>query len=141
MRYQGHTDAQGSEGYNQWLSEQRALSVYRFFLQEEMAQASDEARRQQAKEILGNVDTMLQMTWNAVRSQPRRRQQWLDSLEGVATGKGETEPLVPGQGRNALNRRVTISFAQDQAGPLASLCANLIPEAADDNSTEEGETP
>lgn len=145
VRYQGHTDAQGSEGYNQWISEQRALSVYRFFLQEEIAQTTTQTtnveRRQQAKEILGNVDTMLQMTWNAVRQQPRRRQQWLDSLEGVATGKGETEPLVPGKGRNAINRRVTLIFAEEQAGLLASLCTNLIPEAAGDNATEEEVTP
>ncbi len=151
VRYEGHTDAQGSAGYNQWISEQRALSVYRFFLQEELAQTTtqtaqttDEEHRKQAKEILGNVDTMLQMTWNAVRQQPRRRQQWLDSLEGVAIGKGETEPLAPGKGRNALNRRVTLTFANEhnvQAGPLASLCTTLIPKAAEESAAEEKETP
>jgi outer membrane protein OmpA-like peptidoglycan-associated protein len=32
LRFEGHTDLVGEEDYNQWLSEQRALSVFRFFL-------------------------------------------------------------------------------------------------------------
>lgn len=122
VRYEGHTDLQGSGGYNQWISEQRALAIYRFFLREEMATTGEPNRRAQLKQALQNVETMLDMNYNAVRRQPQRRKQWIDSLNGVVVGKGLTEPLVNRKGPNARNRRVTLTFAKEQASNLAALC-------------------
>ncbi len=122
VRYEGHTDLQGSGGYNQWISEQRALAVYRFFLREEKAATGEPNRRAQLEQALQNVETMLDMDYNSVRRQPQRRKQWIDSLKGVVVGKGLTEPLVNRKGPNARNRRVTLTFANEQASILAALC-------------------
>jgi len=129
VRYEGHTDLEGEEDYNQWLSEQRALSIYRFFLEETIALTEAPEQRAALEQTLSDVETMLKMSFRAVRRQPRRRQEWLDSLNGVVAGKGEREPLVSDPDENAANRRVNLIFPKTPGGGLATLCrAQIIPE-------------
>ena len=47
----------------------------------------------------------------------------LDRLDDAVAGRGMREPLIPVQGANEENRRVTLIFPEAQAGQLTSLCA------------------
>ena len=126
IRFEGHTDTEGSEEYNKWISEQRALAVYRFFLQEDLARATDATQASDLAKILADVDTMLAMSFNAVRRQPRRRRQWIDSLNGVVVGKGPDEIITGIPGDDPRHRRVTLILLKDQRGDLARLCGGLF---------------
>ena len=121
VRYEGHTDLTGEEDYNQWLSEQRALSVYRFFLEEQIAGASVPDERAEAESRLALVEQLLGMNFNAARRQAARRQELLAGLGEAVVGKGMREPLVPESGPNEQNRRVNLIFPQTTAG-LTTLC-------------------
>ncbi|MFB3141036.1 MAG: OmpA family protein [Candidatus Acidiferrales bacterium] len=123
VRYEGHTDLAGEEDYNQWLSEQRALAVYRYFLQDRLSYAAQASDRADAQEKLRSVEALLNMNFNAARRAPDRRQELLDRLGDAVTGRGMREPLIPVQGANEENRRVTLIFPEAQAGQLSSLCA------------------
>jgi outer membrane protein OmpA-like peptidoglycan-associated protein len=123
VRYEGHTDLVGEEDYNQWLSEQRALAVYRYFLQDRLSYAAQASDRADAQEKLRSVEALLNMNFNAARRAPDRRQELLGRLGDAVTGRGMREPLIPVQGTNEENRRVTLIFPEAQAGQLSSLCA------------------
>jgi outer membrane protein OmpA-like peptidoglycan-associated protein len=122
IRYEGHTDLEGEEDYNQWLSEQRALAVYRFFLQDRLARTQIPDEHAQLDERLQVVEQLLGMNYNTSRRQADQRQELLARLGGTVVGKGMREPLVPAQGRNAQNRRVTLIFPQAGPGGLSSYC-------------------
>jgi hypothetical protein len=66
---------------------------------------------------------LLNMNFNAARRAPDRRQELLGRLGDAVTGRGMREPLIPVQGANEENRRVTLIFPEAQAGQLSSLCA------------------
>jgi outer membrane protein OmpA-like peptidoglycan-associated protein len=122
VRFEGHTDMVGNENFNQWLSEQRALAVYGYFLEQQLAQSRIPDERSFLEERLKVVQRLLRMNFNTARRQATRRQQWLTTLEDAVAGKGMREPLVPEPGSSAQNRRVTLVFPQSTAGGIGSLC-------------------
>jgi outer membrane protein OmpA-like peptidoglycan-associated protein len=120
--FEGHTDLEGTEDYNQWLSEQRALAVYQFFLQQEMADAVISDQRDFLQQRLDGVERLLGMSFNTARRQSAQRQQWFAEMGDTVTGKGMREPLVPEPGPNEQNRRVALIFP-NAAGGLGPFCA------------------
>ena len=120
--FEGHTDLEGTEDYNQWLSEQRALAVYQFFLQQEMAQAVISDQRDFLQQRLDRVERLLSMSFNTARRQSAQRRQWLAEVGDTVVGKGMREPLVPAPGPNPQNRRVALIFPH-AAGRLGPFCA------------------
>jgi len=122
VRYEGHTDLVGEEAYNQWLSEQRALAVYRYFLEDRLARTPDEAARSQLQDQWKQVDELLKMTYAQVRRAPEKRQELLAPLGDTVIGKGMREPVAPEKGPNEKNRRVTLSFPEAQTGDVTALC-------------------
>jgi outer membrane protein OmpA-like peptidoglycan-associated protein len=120
--FEGHTDLEGTEDYNQWLSEQRALAVYQFFLQHEMADAVISDQRDFLQQRLDGVERLLDMSFNNARRQSAQRQQWLAEVGDTVAGKGMREPLVPEPGPNEQNRRVALIFPH-AAGGLGPFCA------------------
>ncbi|MGH9788446.1 MAG: OmpA family protein [Candidatus Acidiferrales bacterium] len=125
VRYEGHTDLVGEEDYNQWLSEQRALSVYRYFLEDALARAQEEDAHTDIQEQLNRVDQLLKMTWAQTRRQPAQRQELLEPIATVVVGKGMREPVVAEKGQNEKNRRVTLSFPPVEAGDVSTLCPQM----------------
>jgi len=121
LRLEGHTDLVGEEEYNQWLSEQRALSVYRFFLEDALGRAFEE-QRYPLEADLSVVEQLLKMNYNAARRQATQRQELLAQLEGRVVGKGMREPMVPEKGPNEQNRRVTLVFFPPQPDAPVSPC-------------------
>jgi len=121
VRFEGHTDLVGEEDYNQWLSEQRALSVYRYFLEDALGRALEE-QRVQMEEDLSVVEQLLKMNYNAARRQATERQELLARLENRVVGKGMREPMVPEKGPNEQNRRVTLVFFPQQPDAPVSPC-------------------
>jgi outer membrane protein OmpA-like peptidoglycan-associated protein len=122
VRYEGHTDLVGEEDYNQWLSEQRALSVYRYFLEDALSRAQEEDARTDIQEQLSRVDQLLKMTWAQTRRNPAQRQELLEPIATVVVGKGLREPVVAEKGPNERNRRVTLNFPPVEAGEASTLC-------------------
>ncbi|MBI2957185.1 MAG: OmpA family protein, partial [Acidobacteria bacterium] len=94
-RYEGHTDLVGEEDYNQWLSEQRALSVYQYILQQRRSAAASEEEQAQWDGQLRGVEQLLAMNYNVARRQAGQRQELLAALGHKVVGKGLREPLVP----------------------------------------------
>ena len=122
MRFEGHTDLVGEEDYNQWLSEQRALAVYRYFLEEQLAQSRIPDERtflQERQEVVGKL---LNMNYNTARRQASQRREMLAQLGGAVVGKGMSEPLVPEKGADEQNRRVALVFPEGNVRGLSSLC-------------------
>jgi outer membrane protein OmpA-like peptidoglycan-associated protein len=122
VRYEGHTDLVGEEDYNQWLSEQRALAVYGYFLKDALSRAQEEDARTDIEGQLSRVDQLLEMTYAQTRRQPAQRQELLEPIATVVVGKGMREPVVPEKGPNEKNRRVTLNFPPVQAGDVSTLC-------------------
>jgi len=127
IRFEGHTDLAGEEDYNQWLSEQRALSVYRFFLEEQKAQARLSDEREQAESRLAVVEQLLGMNFNAARREAARRTELLGGLGDAVVGKGMREPLAPERGPNEENRRVNLIFPETTAAGLNTVCPAVSP--------------
>jgi outer membrane protein OmpA-like peptidoglycan-associated protein len=127
VRYEGHTDLAGEEDYNQWLSEQRALSVYRYFVEEQAANARVPDERAEAESRLAQIEQLLAMNYNVARRQADRRQELLEALGGEVVGKGMREPLVPERGPNEENRRVNLIFPETTAAGLNTLCPAVSP--------------
>jgi len=124
--FEGHTDLEGTEEYNQWLSEQRALAVYQFFLEQELVLAVIPDQRDFLQQRLSEVNRLLDMSFNIARRQAAQRQEWFAGLGDAVVGKGMREPLVPEPGPNQQNRRVTLIFPQ-AAGGLGPFCAAAAP--------------
>ncbi|MGH9788447.1 MAG: OmpA family protein, partial [Candidatus Acidiferrales bacterium] len=121
IRFEGHTDLVGEEDYNQWLSEQRALSVYRYFLEDALGRALEE-QRYPLEADLNVIEQLLKMSYNVARRQATQRQELLAQLEGRVVGKGMREPMVPEKGPNEQNRRVTLVFFPQQPDAPVSPC-------------------
>jgi outer membrane protein OmpA-like peptidoglycan-associated protein len=118
VRYEGHTDLVGEDGYNQWLSEQRALSVYHYFLEEAQ---SHEAPGAGANPRLGAVTRLLGMRYGTTRT-AAEREELLAGMTDAVLGKGEREPIVGTQASEEKNRRVVLHFPPSQAGQFSSIC-------------------
>ncbi|HUU14264.1 MAG TPA: OmpA family protein [Terriglobia bacterium] len=124
VRYEGHTDRPGEEDYNQWLSEQRALNVQRYFLEESMSHETDPARQLTGTLAtrLATVERLSRMTFAASRRDLSTRQQLLAELGGTVIGKGEREPVEDVPGQSERNRRVVLLFPPAELGQATSLC-------------------
>lgn len=122
LRFEGHTDLVGEEDYNQWLSEQRALSVYRYFLEDAIARTADDSARGELDTELSVVEQLLKMNYNTARRQASQRQELLTLLGNRVAGKGMREPLVPEKGPNEQNRRVTLILVAGESGGSVSFC-------------------
>lgn len=127
VRYQGHTDRTGEDDYNQWLSEQRALSVYRYFLEEALARESDPARHDAVEQRLATVQQLLAASYAAARRNLPPRQELLAQLGDTVSGKGEREPVEDVPGASERNRRVVLLFPPAQLGQVSALCEAPAP--------------
>ncbi len=121
VRYEGHTDRVGEDDYNQWLSEQRALSVYRYFLEERIARESDAAAREAARDRLTVVQQLLAMPYGGAR-RGTQQADLMAKLGDSVIGKGEREPVEDVQTQSERNRRVVLLFPPAQTGQATSLC-------------------
>lgn len=121
VRYEGHTDRVGEDDYNQWLSEQRALSVYRYFLEERIARESDPSARDAARDRLGAVQQLMAMNFAAAR-RGSQRTDLMAKLGDTVIGKGERDPVEDVQTQNERNRRVVLLFPPAQTGQATALC-------------------
>lgn len=122
VRYEGHTDRVGDDNYNQWLSEQRALAVFGYFLEESLAQTRDPAARQLLPDRLASVRQLLDGRQPPGGRAAEARREALARLGDAVTGKGEHEPVEDLQGPSERNRRVVLLFPPAQAGQVTSLC-------------------
>lgn len=122
VRYEGHTDRVGEDAYNQWLSEQRALSVYRYFLEDARALAASAEEQQAAQHLLGVVGELLKMPYSANPRRMAARQELLAQLGDVVVGMGERQPVEDTERASERNRRVVLLFPPAAAGQASSLC-------------------
>jgi len=122
VNYEGHTDRVGDDNYNQWLSEQRALSVYRYFLEESLAHPTEPAARDRIQERLGAVKQLLETKQPPKGRGAEARAEAMARLDNAVIGKGEREPVEDTQGPSERNRRVVLLFPPAQAGQVTSLC-------------------
>lgn len=121
VSYEGHTDRVGEDDFNQWLSEQRALSVYRYFLEELLTREQDPAAREAANDRLNAVKQLLAMQYAAARRGSARTDA-LAKVSSAIIGKGEREPVEDVPGASERNRRVVLLFPPAQTGQATSLC-------------------
>jgi outer membrane protein OmpA-like peptidoglycan-associated protein len=128
VRYEGHTDRVGEAAYNQWLSEQRALSVYRYFLEDARALAATSGQQQEAQHLLGVVGELLRMPYSANPRRVQARQQLLEQLDEVVVGMGPRQPVEDTPRASERNRRVVLLFPPAAAGQASSLCQSPHPQ-------------
>lgn len=128
VRYEGHTDLVGEEAYNQWLSEQRALSVYRYFLEDSLALAGTAEEQQAAQHLLGVVTELMKMPYSASARRVEARQQLMAQLGDVVVGMGERQPVENTERPSERNRRVVLLFPPAAAGQASSLCQAPNPQ-------------
>ncbi|MBI1940258.1 MAG: OmpA family protein [Acidobacteria bacterium] len=121
VSYEGHTDRPGEEDYNQWLSEQRALAVQRYFVEESLGRETDPAARGTLTTRLATVERLTRSSFAASKRNPSERQQLLTEL-GTVIGKGEREPVEDVPGQSERNRRVVLLFPPAEMGQATSLC-------------------
>jgi outer membrane protein OmpA-like peptidoglycan-associated protein len=121
VRYEGHTDRTGEEDYNQWLSEQRALAVQRYFLEEALTHETDPAARGTLTTRLATVEGLSRMSFAVSNRDAAERQQLLTEL-GTVLGKGEREPVEDVPGQSERNRRVVLLFPPAELGQATSVC-------------------
>ncbi len=122
VSYEGHTDRVGEDDYNQWLSEQRALSVYRYFLEEQLTHEQDAAAREAASEQLNATKQLLAMQYATAARRGQARADALSRVGGAIIGKGEREPVEDVPGASERNRRVVLLFPPARTGQASSLC-------------------
>ncbi|MCL4523685.1 MAG: OmpA family protein [Acidobacteria bacterium] len=122
VRYEGHTDRVGDDNYNQWLSEQRALAVYRYFLEDGLLHTQDAAARDILQARLVVVRSLLEAKQPPAGRAVGVRQESLAKLGDNVIGKGEREPVEDTQAASERNRRVVLLFPPSQAGQVTSLC-------------------
>ena len=122
VRYEGHTDRVGKDDYNQWLSEQRALAVHRYFLEERLSQQTEADDRDALELRLATVQKLDGMSYASSRRSPSEREQLLAELGDTVQGKGEREPVEDVPGPSEPNRRVVLLFPPAEMGQASSLC-------------------
>ena len=131
VRYEGHTDRVGDDDYNQWLSEQRALGVYLYFLDETLKQPPANESQENADQQRQIVRELL--ATNYASSLPGiTREEWLAQLNGAVVGKGETDPVEDTGEASELNRRVVLLFPPSPMGQVTSLCEGPPAQSQDD---------
>ena len=131
VRYEGHTDRVGDDDYNQWLSEQRALGVYLYFLDETLKQPPANESQENADQQRQIVRELL--ATNYASSLPGiTREEWLAQLNGAVVGKGETDPVEDTGAASELNRRVVLLFPPSPMGQVTSLCEGPPAQSQDD---------
>ena len=125
VRYEGHTDRVGDDDYNQWLSQQRALGVYLYFLDETLKQPPANESQENADKQRQIVRQLL--ATNYASSLPGiTREELLTQLNGAVVGKGETEPVEDTEAASERNRRVVLLFPPSPMGQVTSLCAGPL---------------
>ena len=122
VRYEGHTDRVGGDAFNQWLSEQRALAVYRYFLGEKMSHETDPEAHAAARQRLATVQILLEMKYSAQQGPSPARQSMMVRLRDNVVGKGEKDPAENVDGPSERNRRVTLLFSPAEVGRVSSRC-------------------
>jgi len=122
VRYEGHTDRVGEDDFNQWLSEQRALAVYRYLLEESLSHATSPAAREADEPRRAAVQQLLSANYAVASRNAIARQELLARLGDTVAGKGERDPVEDTQGPSERNRRVVLLFPPAQLGQLTSLC-------------------
>jgi outer membrane protein OmpA-like peptidoglycan-associated protein len=122
VRYEGHTDRVGDDNYNQWLSEQRALAVYRYFLEEALLHTQDPAAHDLLQARLAAARQLLEAKQPPTGRAAAARQDAMGKLGDAVIGKGEREPVEDTQAASERNRRVVLLFPPSQAGQVTSLC-------------------
>jgi outer membrane protein OmpA-like peptidoglycan-associated protein len=122
VHYEGHTDLVGEEDYNQWLSEQRALAVYSYILEEQARLEADPVQRDIAGQRLATAKQLLGLSYAASRRGSGVRDDLLGRLGDAVIGKGEREPVELTQAPSERNRRVVLLIPPIQMGETATLC-------------------
>ncbi len=122
VKYAGHTDLVGAEDYNQWLSEQRALSVSQYLLTQRQQLYKDDPRANKTADELSAIQTLLQMDAVRSKTQAAARKGLLDQVSQLVEGMGFRSPVVNEKGKNEKNRRVEVIFAEAKGSAMTSLC-------------------
>ncbi len=122
VKYVGYTDLVGDADYNQWLSEQRALAVYRYFLEDTLARAPVSAEGDAAGGRLSVVTQLKEMSYQGSRRGVASRQQLLAQLGDMVVGWGESDPVENVPTASERNRRVVLLIPPAQVGQVTSLC-------------------
>jgi outer membrane protein OmpA-like peptidoglycan-associated protein len=126
IKFEGHTDWVGAEDYNQWLSEQRALSVAEYMLEQQLQLQPDESTREVNEQRLGMVRELQAMDFNSSQGNKRlRRNDLLAQLGSLVEGFGFRNLAVEEQGKNEQNRRVEIIFSAPEGQTLTSICDTI----------------
>lgn len=126
FQFIGHTDTVDTDEYNQWLSEQRALEVMRFFyVARQQVMSVDDPLRQDYAQKIEIADRLLSSEFPEWKSKSRpgglgdskmaqlreRRRLLLEELSGLVLGMGEQQPRVApevSEEDRQRNRRVEI---------------------------------
>lgn len=122
VRYEGHTDRVGGDALNQWLSEQRALAVYHYFLSEKVGHETDPDAHAAAIQRVATVQTLLGMKYSVQQGPSPARQSMLAKLSDSVVGRGEMQPAENVDGPSERNRRVTLLFPPAEVGRFSSRC-------------------
>lgn len=123
VKYDGHTDWVGGEDYNQWLSEQRALRVAEYLLEQQRSLAGDEPGQPELKQRLAVIGRLLAMDFGrSTGKEAADRKQLLASLSELVEGHGFRQPVVSERGKNERNRRVDIRFTKPNQATILDLC-------------------
>ena len=131
VRYEGHTDRVGDDDYNQWLSEQRALGVYLYFLDEALKQLPAYESQEDVDKQQQIVRKLLAIDY-ASSLRGTTREELFAQLNGIVVGKGETEPVEDTEAASERNRRVVLLFPPSPMGQVTSLCEGPSTQSQDD---------
>ena len=131
VRYEGHTDRVGDDDYNQWLSEQRALGVYLYFLDEALKQLPAYESQEDVDKQQQIVRKLLAIDY-ASSLRGTTREELFAQRHGTVVGKGETEPVEDTEAASERNRRVVLLFPPAPMGQVTSLCEGPSTQSQDD---------
>ena len=131
VRYEGHTDRVGDDDYNQWLSEQRALGVYLYFLDEALKQLPAYESQEDVDKQQQIVRKLLAIDY-ASSLRGTTREELFAQRNGTVVVKGETEPVEDTEAASERNRRVVLLFPPAPMGQVTSLCEGPSTQSQDD---------